>query len=70
VDLREPAATADERGNKLALAFFSAPPAMNDTWVMFPLESDAYAAASEPAVTSVWQKPAVEPRKAEWETGS
>jgi len=51
--MREPAATVDERGNKLALAFFSAPPAMNDTWVMFPLESDAYAAASEPATTSV-----------------
>ena len=54
MDLKEPVATADERGNKLALAFFSAPPAMNDTWVMFPLESDAYAAASEPAVTLVW----------------
>ena len=70
MDLREPAATADERGNKLALVFFSVPPAMNDTWVMFPFESDAYTAALEPEVTSVWQKQAVEPRKVEWETGS
>ncbi|CAD6334871.1 unnamed protein product [Miscanthus lutarioriparius] len=64
VDLREPAATADEQGNKLALALFSAPPATNSTWVTFPSESDA---AAEPAVTSAWQTPAAEPGKADWE---
>ncbi|XP_066362353.1 probable clathrin assembly protein At4g32285 [Miscanthus floridulus] len=67
VDLREPAATADEQGNKLALALFSAPPATNSTWVTFPSESDADAAAQEPAVTSAWQTPAAEPGKADWE---
>ena len=63
VDLREPAATADEQGNKLALALFSAPPATDgDNWVTFA--SDA---APEPAVTSAWQTPAAEPGKADWE---
>jgi hypothetical protein len=66
VDLREPAATADEQGNKLALALFSAPPATSgNNWVTFPSESDA--AAPEPAVTSAWQTSVAEPGKADWE---
>ncbi|XP_062181295.1 probable clathrin assembly protein At4g32285 [Phragmites australis] len=64
VNLREPAATADEQGNKLALALFSAPPAPNgaadSSWVAFPSD-DA------PEVTSAWQTPAAEPGKADWE---
>ncbi|OEL18503.1 putative clathrin assembly protein [Dichanthelium oligosanthes] len=65
VDLREPAATADEQDNKLALALFSAPPATNGTdssWVAFPSESD-----DAPVATSAWQTPAAEPGKADWE---
>lgn len=64
VDLRETAATADEEGNKLALALFSAPPATNGSWVTFPSGPDA---APEPAVTSAWHTPAAEPRNADWE---
>ncbi|KAL6840904.1 hypothetical protein ACP4OV_029164 [Aristida adscensionis] len=65
VDLREPAATADEQGNKLALALFSAPAgaangAGDGGWVAFPSD-DA------PEVTSAWQTPAAEPGKADWE---
>lgn len=63
VDLREPAATADEQGNKLALALFSGPPAAkgaDGSWVAFPSD-DA------PQVTSAWQTPAAEPGKADWE---
>ncbi|RLM99887.1 putative clathrin assembly protein [Panicum miliaceum] len=65
VDLREPAATADEQENKLALALFSAPPATSGTdssWVAFPSDSD-----DAPAVTSAWQTAAAEPGKADWE---
>ncbi|RLN31147.1 putative clathrin assembly protein [Panicum miliaceum] len=65
VDLREPAATADEQGNKLALALFSAPPATSGTdssWVAFPSDSD-----DAPAATSAWQTPAAETGKADWE---
>jgi hypothetical protein len=62
VDLREPAATVDDHGNKLALTLFFAPPATNSTWVTFASESDA---ALEPAVTSAWQTPAAEPGKAD-----
>ncbi|KAL6619794.1 hypothetical protein ACP70R_034933 [Stipagrostis hirtigluma subsp. patula] len=63
VDLREPDATADEQGNKLALALFSAPPkaaAAEGSWVAFPSDG-------APEVTSAWQTPAAEPGKADWE---
>jgi hypothetical protein len=68
VDLREPAATADEQENKLALALFSSvpPPATNgadSSWVAFPSESDDAPAA----ISSAWQTPAAEPGKADWE---
>ncbi|XP_072958650.1 putative clathrin assembly protein At2g25430 [Typha angustifolia] len=64
VDLREVATTADEQGNKLALALFSGPPAAanntNGNWEAFPSDG-------EPEVTSAWQTPAAEPGKADWE---
>ncbi|XP_047042890.1 probable clathrin assembly protein At4g32285 [Lolium rigidum] len=62
VDLREPEATADEHGNKLALALFSGPPAANGDWVAFPSDDDA-----PKATTSAWHTPAAEPGKADWE---
>jgi hypothetical protein len=70
VDLREPAATADEQENKLPLALFSAPPATSgadadSSWVAFPSNLDDASAA-----TSAWQTPAVEPGKAYWELAS
>ncbi|RCV15540.1 hypothetical protein SETIT_3G064200v2 [Setaria italica] len=67
VDLREPAATADEQENKLTLALFSAPPpatkGADSSWVAFPSESDD----APVAITSAWQTPAAEPGKADWE---
>ena len=65
VDLRESEVTADEQGNKLALALFSGPPAANGAdggWVAFPSDDDA-----PKAMTSAWQTPAAEPGKADWE---
>ena len=64
VDLREPAATADEQENKLPLALFSAPPATSgadadSSWVAFPSNLDDASAA-----TSAWQTPAAD---APWE---
>jgi hypothetical protein len=65
VDLREPAATADEQGNKFALALFSGTPAANGAdagWVAFSSDEDA-----PKGMTSAWQTPAAEPGKADWE---
>jgi ANTH domain len=60
VDLREDNNTADEQGNKLALALFSGPPASTKgEWEAFPSDKDE--------VTSAWQTPAAEPGKADWE---
>jgi ANTH domain len=60
VDLREDNNTADEQGNKLALALFSGPPAgTKGEWEAFPSDKDE--------VTSAWQTPAAEPGKADWE---
>ncbi|KAJ3687725.1 hypothetical protein LUZ61_016889 [Rhynchospora tenuis] len=60
VDLREENTTADEQGNKLALALFSGPPASaKGEWEAFPSDKDE--------VTSAWQTPAAEPGKADWE---
>jgi hypothetical protein len=63
VDLREPEATADEQGNKLALALFSGAPAANGDWVAFPSDDDD----APRATTSAWHTPAAEPGKADWE---
>lgn len=62
VDLREDAVTADDQGNKLALALFAGPAANNgnSSWQAFPSNG-------QPEVTSAWQTPAAEPGKADWE---
>ncbi|XP_027084528.1 putative clathrin assembly protein At2g25430 [Coffea arabica] len=62
VDLRDDGVTADDQGNKLALALFAGPVANNGngSWEAFP-------ANGQPEVTSAWQNPAVEGGKADWE---
>ncbi|XP_024017594.1 LOW QUALITY PROTEIN: putative clathrin assembly protein At2g25430 [Morus notabilis] len=63
VDLREDSVTADDQGNKLALALFAGPGTnnANGSWEAFPSNG------SDPQVTSAWQTPAAEPGKADWE---
>jgi hypothetical protein len=62
VNLKDDAISADEQGNKLALALFSGQPATNTdgSWEAFPSNG-------EPEVTSAWQTPAAEIGKADWE---
>ncbi|KAE8724506.1 putative clathrin assembly protein [Hibiscus syriacus] len=60
VDLRDDGVTADDQGNKLALALFNGPAANNGSWEAFPSNG-------QPEVTSAWQTPAAEPGKADWE---
>lgn len=64
VDLREDTMTADDQGNKFALALFAGPAAnnknTNGNWEAFPSNG-------EPEVTSAWQNPAAESGKADWE---
>ena len=62
VNLKEDAISADEQGNKLALALFSGQPATNTdgSWEAFPSNG-------APEVTSAWQTPAAEIGKADWE---
>lgn len=62
VNLKEDGVSADEQGNKLALALFSGPPKgnTNGSWEAFPSNG-------EPEVTSAWQTPAAESGKADWE---
>lgn len=61
VNLRDDAETADDQGNKFALALFAGPTTNgNGSWLAFPSNS-------EPEVTSAWQTPAAEPGKADWE---
>ncbi|VAH89356.1 unnamed protein product [Triticum turgidum subsp. durum] len=63
VDLREDTVSADEQGNRLALALFQGPPAAggsNGSWEAFPSNGGN-------EVTSAWQNPAAEPGKADWE---
>ncbi|XP_022755152.1 probable clathrin assembly protein At4g32285 [Durio zibethinus] len=62
VNLKDDAVSADEQGNKLALALFSGPPSSNanGSWEAFPSNG-------EPEVTSAWQTPAAETGKADWE---
>ncbi|CAH2060997.1 unnamed protein product [Thlaspi arvense] len=57
VNLREDEVTADDQGNKFALALFAGPPGSNGKWEAF----------SSNGVTSAWQNPAAEPGKADWE---
>ncbi|KAI3506130.1 hypothetical protein L1887_28486 [Cichorium endivia] len=61
VDLREDnTLTADDQGNKFALALFAGP-ATNNKWEAFGSGS------GENEVTSAWQNPAAEAGKADWE---
>ncbi|KAI4346939.1 hypothetical protein L6164_007802 [Bauhinia variegata] len=62
VNLRDDTVTADDQGNKLALALFAGTPAnnANGSWEAFPSDG-------QPQVTSAWQTPAAEPGKADWE---
>ncbi|GAB2275497.1 hypothetical protein Dimus_010255 [Dionaea muscipula] len=62
VNLRDDAVTADDQGNKFALALFAGPASTsaNGSWQAFPSNG-------EPEVTSAWQTPAAEPGKADWE---
>lgn len=63
VNLKEDGVSADQQGNKLALALFSGPPAAaatNGSW-------ETFASEEEPKVTSAWQTPAAESGRADWE---
>lgn len=62
VDLRDEGVTADDQGNKFALALFAGPVANNGngSWEAFPSNGGA-------EVTSAWQNPAAETGKADWE---
>ncbi|CAK9141272.1 unnamed protein product [Ilex paraguariensis] len=62
VNLKDDALSADEQGNKFALALFSGPSAVNTngSWEVFPSNG-------EPELTSAWQTPAAESGKADWE---
>ncbi|CAN1853750.1 Putative clathrin assembly protein At2g25430 [Linum perenne] len=63
VNLREDGISADDQGNKFALALFAGPPANNGngSWEAFPSNGGG------PEVTSAWQTPAAEPGKQDWE---
>ncbi|KAM7264664.1 hypothetical protein ACFE04_002347 [Oxalis oulophora] len=62
INLRDDGVTADEQGNKFALALFSgqATTNTNGAWEAFPSNM-------EPEVQSAWQTPAAESGKADWE---
>ncbi|KAL3566125.1 hypothetical protein D5086_031540 [Populus alba] len=62
VNLRDDDVTADDQGNRLALALFAGPAANsgNGSW-------EAFHSNGEPQVTSAWQTPAAEAGKADWE---
>ncbi|CAN6451552.1 unnamed protein product [Victoria cruziana] len=60
LNLAEDAPSADDQGNRLALALFSGTPAKKDSWEAFPSNAGQ-------EVTSAWQTPLAEPGKADWE---
>ncbi|CAI9100831.1 OLC1v1038012C1 [Oldenlandia corymbosa var. corymbosa] len=62
VNLRDEGVSADEQGNKLALALFSGAPTVktDGSWEAFPSEGDS-------GITSAWQTPAAETGAANWE---
>ncbi|KAL9663192.1 hypothetical protein QQ045_028031 [Rhodiola kirilowii] len=61
VNLRDDGVTADDQGNKFALALFAGPAANgNGSWQAFPSDGQS-------DVTSAWQNPAAEVGKADWE---
>ncbi|XP_023750079.2 putative clathrin assembly protein At2g25430 [Lactuca sativa] len=59
LDLREDTLTADDQGNKFALALFAG--GNTGKWEAFGSSS------GEAEVTSAWQNPAADPGKADWE---
>ncbi|CAI9096644.1 OLC1v1032837C1 [Oldenlandia corymbosa var. corymbosa] len=63
VDLRDDGMSADDQGNKLALALFAGPVSNNGngSWEAFPSSN------GDDGVTSAWQNPAAESGKADWE---
>ncbi|KAK6945134.1 AP180 N-terminal homology (ANTH) domain [Dillenia turbinata] len=63
VDLSDDFVSADDQGNKLALALFSGPPSANVNGSLW----EAFSSNGEPDVTSAWQTPAAESGKADWE---
>ncbi|XP_065849462.1 probable clathrin assembly protein At4g32285 [Euphorbia lathyris] len=58
VNLKDDGVSADEQGNKFALALFSGP--SNGAWETFPSSGEA-------EVTSAWQTPAAESGRENWE---
>ncbi|KAK9269480.1 hypothetical protein L1049_001255 [Liquidambar formosana] len=62
VNLKDDGVSAEDQGNKFALALFSGPPTSNTngSWEAFPSNG-------QPEVTSAWQTPAAESGKADWE---
>lgn len=62
VNLRDDAVTADDQGNKFALALFAGPPSnnTNGSW-------ETFQSNGQPEITSAWQTPAAESGKADWE---
>ncbi|XP_050216766.1 probable clathrin assembly protein At4g32285 [Mercurialis annua] len=62
VNLRDETVSADDQGNRFALALFAGPAANsgNGSWEAFPSDGDSQ-------VTSAWQNPAAEQGKADWE---
>ena len=61
VNLRDEAVSADDQGNRFALALFAGPAnGANGSWEAFPSNG-------QQEVTSAWQTPAAEPGKADWE---
>ncbi|KAL8501809.1 hypothetical protein ACS0TY_021066 [Phlomoides rotata] len=62
LDLRDEGVSADDQGNKFALALFAGPVANggNGSW-------EAFHSNGKPEVTSAWQNPAAESGKADWE---
>ncbi|KAL8498781.1 hypothetical protein ACS0TY_021926 [Phlomoides rotata] len=62
MDLRDEGVSADDQGNKFALALFAGPTANNGNgkW-------EAFSSNGEVEVSSAWQNPAAETGKADWE---
>ncbi|GAV85707.1 ANTH domain-containing protein [Cephalotus follicularis] len=62
VNLRDEVITADDQGNRFALALFNGPASNNGngSW-------EAFQSNGQPEVTSAWQTPAAEIGKADWE---
>jgi hypothetical protein len=61
MNLRDEGVSADDQGNRFALALFNGPGTSgNGSW-------EAFLPNGQPEVTSAWQTPAADPEKADWE---